>query len=74
MDNILNYINDKPWLSTICGIIAIIIVLCVIGGIIYGIFLLSRWFNYEFNYESQVIQSLCEIIKPESLKDPSICL
>lgn len=74
MDNILNYINDKPWLGTICGIIAVIIVLCVIGGIIYGIFLLKRWFNYEFNYESQVIQSLCEIIKPESLKDPSICL
>ena len=50
-----------------------------IGGIIlliavvYGLFLLKRWFNYEMSYESQVLQSLCEHIKPQSLIDPSIC-
>ena len=56
-------------ISILIGIV-FFIVFC---GIVYGLFLLKRWFNYEFNYESQVIASMCEHLKPEFFNNPELC-
>lgn len=52
------------------GYLIVAIALC---GVIYGGFLVKRWFNYEFGYASQVQGSICEMVKPEYLKNPSEC-
>jgi len=45
----------------------------VIGLLAYGGWHLKRWWNYNWGYESQVTQTVCEMVKPEYLVDPSKC-
>lgn len=33
----------------------------------------SRWVNYALSYESQVVGTVCEMVKPEYLKTPEEC-
>lgn len=50
----------------------------VVGVICFGLFIwggwhLKRWINYSWGYESQVTETVCTMVKPEYLKDPSRC-
>ena len=45
----------------------------VIGLIAYGGWHLKRWWNYNWGYEAQVTQTVCEMVKPEYLIDPTKC-
>jgi uncharacterized protein YneF (UPF0154 family) len=47
-----------------------IITLCVIAGLIYGIFMVYRYINYNFGYEAMVQQTVREMVKAEALKKP----
>lgn len=40
-----------------------------VGMLGYGAFLLERWINYTFSYESSVAETVREIVKPECLKE-----
>jgi uncharacterized membrane protein len=53
----------KHWLLAI-GICAML--LCAA----YGVYKIGRWLQYTFGYESQVKASICEMVKPEYLKQP----
>lgn len=39
----------------------------------YGGFKLQRWFHWNWGYESQVVETVCEMVNPEYLIDPSKC-
>ena len=65
------------WLDSLSGkglstLIIVVVVVCVIG-LGYGMWQLKRWFNYSWGYESQVTSTVCEMVKPEYLKNPSRC-
>lgn len=47
-----------------------IIICALIIGVIYGMYLAGRWLQYNFGYESQVRSTVCEMVKPEYLKEP----
>ncbi|VAW58912.1 hypothetical protein MNBD_GAMMA08-1546 [hydrothermal vent metagenome] len=47
-----------------------VIVVMVFG---YGMWQFKRWFNYSWGYEDQVTSTVCEMVKPEYLKNPSRC-
>ena len=51
----------------------VIAVLVIIGLISWGGWHLKRWWNYTWGYESQVTETVCEMVKPEYLKNPSRC-
>lgn len=50
-----------------------ILVICIIIGIAIGIYQAKRWWNYYWGYASQVETSICEMVKPEYLKNPEKC-
>ena len=33
----------------------------------------KRWVHYSWSYETQVTQTVCKMVKPEYLKNPSDC-
>lgn len=33
----------------------------------------KRWIHYSWSYETQVTQTVCKMVKPEYLKNPSEC-
>ncbi len=45
----------------------------VIALLSYGGYHLKRWWNYTWGYESQVTTTVCQMVKPEYLVDPSKC-
>lgn len=45
----------------------------VIIAITYYGWQFKRWVNYSWSYESQVTKSICDMVKPESLKNPARC-
>lgn len=62
-----NFNNDTPaWLILLVGVIGVAVLL-------YGAWKLNRWWNYSWGYESQVTATICEMVKPEYLVDPSEC-
>ena len=52
------------------GIILIVAVVILIG---VGIYQFKRSWNYSWGYESKVQGTVCEMVKPELLKDPEQC-
>ncbi len=48
-------------------------ILIFVGVLMYGGYQLKRWFNYSFGYQGQVIEEVCNMVKPEYLNDPSLC-
>jgi hypothetical protein len=46
----------------------IIVSILLISGLAYGGWQLKRWFNYSFGYESDVENTVKELVKPECLK------
>jgi len=44
-------------------------VLVIVGLIIYGLYNLNRWVNWELGYESEVVETICAMIKPEYIID-----
>lgn len=50
--------------------IAGLIIVCLLG---YGGFKLQRWLHWNWGYESQVTETICAMVKPEHLIDPSKC-
>jgi len=39
----------------------------------YGGWHLERWINWDLAYGDDVQTVVCEMVKPEALKDPSVC-
>ena len=39
-------------------------------GLMYGGFVLNRWFNFNFGYATHVRAEICKMVKPEYLKEP----
>jgi hypothetical protein len=52
------------------GIICVVLLLVVIA---WGSYHFQRWWNYTWSYESQVTDTICEMVKPEYLKHPEKC-
>ena len=50
-----------------------LLVLALIGLLGWGGWHLKRWWNYTWGYEAQVTQTVCDLVKPEYLIDPSKC-
>lgn len=50
-----------------------ILLLLAIIGIPTCSYHYDRWKNYKFGYESQVRESVCNMVKPEALINPSDC-
>ena len=59
--------GDKVGLGTI--IVGSIVTIAVLIGIIYGIYRLKRWFNWSMAYQTQVEETVREMVKPECLKE-----
>jgi hypothetical protein len=51
-------------------ILAIITALILVVALAYGGWTVTKWINYSFAYKSNVIATVCEIVKPESLSEP----
>lgn len=54
-------------------IAGIVIFFLIIGGISYGYFQWKRTWNYSWGYESRVKETVCEMVKPEYLRNPEDC-
>lgn len=42
----------------------------IVIALSYGAWLIARWWNYSISYEDQVRVTVCEMVKPEYLKQP----
>lgn len=57
----------------------VVIAVCAILtiGFIYGAYTLKRNINYSFGYKSKVVETVCNMVKPEKhaeiLKNPAVC-
>jgi hypothetical protein len=47
------------------------VALILIAMLSYGGWHLKRWFNYNWGYQSDVTETICELVKPEALVDPT---
>ena len=45
----------------------------IVTGLAYGGFKIQRWFHWTFSYEDDVKTTVCEMVKPEYLKNPEVC-
>lgn len=50
-----------------------VLVLIVLIPILYGGWHLKRWFNWSFGYSNDTKTIVCEMVKPEYLKNPEDC-
>ena len=50
-----------------------IVGIILVALVVVGIWQFKRWWNYNWGYESQVTRTVCEMVKPEYLIDPSKC-
>jgi len=48
--------------------LSIVVVIFFVVFLALGAFMLHRWFNYNLGYESQVRDTIIEMVKPEALK------
>lgn len=51
----------------------LVLLAIVLVPLAYGGWHLKRWFNYEFGYGADVQQTVCQMVKPEYLKNPKDC-
>ena len=51
----------------------VVIVLLFIGGLYYTAFIFKRNWNYAWGYESQVQETICEMVKRDQLVNPNQC-
>jgi uncharacterized protein YneF (UPF0154 family) len=49
--------------------IAVIIVICLMGGLIFGSYWIAKKLSYEWWYEDMVQGTVREMVKPEYLED-----
>lgn len=54
-------------------VLVILAGLSIIAITYYG-WQFKRWVNYSWSYESQVTKSICDMVKPQYLKDSKRCL
>ena len=54
----------------IVGIVGVIVVVIAVSWASYQF---NRWWNYTWSYESQVTDTICEMVKSEHLKKPEKC-
>jgi len=52
-------------------LVGLVVILVVTVSLIAGAFVVHRWWNYNmpFGYEDQVRDTICEMVKPEALKE-----
>lgn len=50
-----------------------LVVAVVVGLIGWGIFTMKRSWNYSWGYQDKVEETVCDMVKPEYLVDPSKC-
>ncbi len=62
-----DFFKKIPWWVSAAAAVILVVVF------IYGSWQLKRWFNYSWGYESQVTSTVCAMVKPEYLKNPSRC-
>jgi hypothetical protein len=55
-------------------IVGYIVVFIVIVSVSYGIYALQRNVNYTMSYESMVQETVCDMVRPEALKNPENCV
>lgn len=60
---------SETW-STILAWVIGVVLFAALG---LGMWKVARWWNYTWGYETQVQETVCEMVKPEYLKDPSDC-
>ena len=53
--------------DTILNVTVILVIICVLGGVGVGLWMLQRKVHYVFAYEALVQQTVCETVKPEYL-------
>lgn len=46
------------------------IIVCLVS---YGAWKLQRWWHWNWGYEANVVETVCDMVKPEYLTDPSKC-
>jgi len=54
------------WKSILIGIMLFLLVVVLPWQV-------RRWWHYTWSYESKVHGTVCEMVKPEALKDPTQC-
>lgn len=59
--------------QTILEIISMALVVVIVCAIVYGAWWLGRQVSYSFMYDDLVKQTICEMVKPEHLKNPLDC-
>lgn len=64
--NCLAWIIERPTVF-----FSLVFVIVVAFGV--GAWNLKRWVNWELAYGNDVQMVVCEMVKPEVLKDPSVC-
>lgn len=52
------------------SILGIFLLICLVS---YAGYQFNRWWNYSWSYESKVQETVCEMVKPEYLKNPEQC-
>jgi len=50
-----------------------IVCAAILVGLFYGAFVFKRWWHYKWGYEASVNVTICELVKPEALKNPGLC-
>ena len=53
--------------------IAALIIVAALTVMVYSSYYINRWWNYTFAYENMVKETVCEMVKPEFLKDSTAC-
>jgi hypothetical protein len=53
-------------MKILAGITALILVV----ALAYGGWIVTKWVNYSFAYKSNVMATICDMVKPESLIEP----
>lgn len=61
-------------MDTIIKIVGGIIGVLVLCGVIYGAWWTVKSINYWLWYDDSVKVEICEMVKPEALKNPQICV
>ena len=53
--------------------LAYVLGIIIVAGLSYGMWQLGRHINYSLSYEDMVQETVCEMVKPEHLKNPKGC-
>jgi hypothetical protein len=63
----------KKLFTKLAYAVIVLVMVALAIGFIYGLTYLGKYFSYEWFYDDMYVWSVCEHVKPEALKDPSIC-